>query len=460
MHVSVGRFVGALILVWVQLQSGGGNAAEIRVDAGLVDRLAALSGVFDASPAIRDSASEPLDEATGWPVSAISVTGVIEPGDAEKLEAVLADYNQFFAGIVFDSPGGSFVEGIKMGRVIRYALNSQDPNLAGVYVLKGQRCMSACALAFAGSFDVRGDTRYVEQGARLGFHMGQLDAETSRQSAEVGEVLSLAYDIVAEYATILEGGASPVALLQEALKHRDAESFYTLQGDIETLQMGFTPVASDWAAKAWPGEGIDQAVADRICDLVQTTAPGFDLITWEYGRFHSDPDTGFDRFGLPDGNGSFTRRNNGDMSCQLTFQADGTVLVGISETEPPCSVPRQETFDVHWCPTREVTEGTVVTRGLFAEAMGCSRGVLRDAGSRAGTIKTAVNLRDEPGLDGDVVTVLEASEEVELIACRAGPGPEGLWFAVRSGGGEGWVSARFVYEPTYLQPSILRFTLE
>ena len=83
----------------------------------------------------------------------LSLSGPIEPGDADDLKTFLAqngiqEWDLYRKDrICLDSPGGSFSEGVKLAKLF---------NLRGIGtgVEAGKRCESACALAFMGGTSV------------------------------------------------------------------------------------------------------------------------------------------------------------------------------------------------------------------------------------------------------------------------------------------------------------------
>jgi hypothetical protein len=100
----------------------------------------------------------------------IYASGGIVSGDAAKLSQFVLDRNltQGFDEYVvqFDSPGGSLIEGIEIGNIIR------DARLETI-VARGSQCASACALAFLGGTrryaTGEGPGRRLEVGASLVF---------------------------------------------------------------------------------------------------------------------------------------------------------------------------------------------------------------------------------------------------------------------------------------------------
>lgn len=135
-------------------------------------------GVFSTAPSVAATIEPFNDPVMGCD---IRIAGVIKDGDSERLRDFLEDRRGVLAGyrgpvdddavrnICFDSPGGSFIEAIRLARIIKAAG-------IGTAVGKGSVCESACALAFMagsqysrGSTEVRSD-RHLHSSARLGFH--------------------------------------------------------------------------------------------------------------------------------------------------------------------------------------------------------------------------------------------------------------------------------------------------
>ncbi len=102
--------------------------------------------------------------------------GEIVPGDALALGQWLVKDPRILE-VLFVSPGGTFEEGLELGRVLR------DLNRASR--VPGQAvCTSACIWAFMG-----GVRRTVETGARMGVHMATL-MNDEQSIGEVKRVLS------------------------------------------------------------------------------------------------------------------------------------------------------------------------------------------------------------------------------------------------------------------------------
>ncbi len=109
----------------------------------------------------------------------VALSGVIEKGDAARLEAALErvppanPYGDMVARrICLDSPGGSFAEAIRMANVVYSKFGTAVP--------RGATCESACSVVFlAGSMSPEDDRgviadRIMHPLARLGFHAPSL----------------------------------------------------------------------------------------------------------------------------------------------------------------------------------------------------------------------------------------------------------------------------------------------
>ncbi len=131
----------------------------------------------------------------------ILVSGLIEKGDATKLKQAILSTDKKLAGenfsgtlvgsrplsnqrVCFDSPGGSFIEGLALGQVL---LRARKGSALGA----DMTCESACALAFLGGSQstagVEGadkPDRVLNPLGKLGFHAPALDIKDGNFSAE------------------------------------------------------------------------------------------------------------------------------------------------------------------------------------------------------------------------------------------------------------------------------------
>ena len=139
------------------------------------------------------------------------LSGLINNGDAEKIDKVLKENDWFEVAergwkICLDSPGGSFVEGVKLAKT--FAENS-----IGTVVAQNNVCESACAIAFMGGsyFNPEGENRYVSRTmhptAKLGFHApALLIPEGSYSKSEVDKAYEIALKAVVELSDMRSSG--------------------------------------------------------------------------------------------------------------------------------------------------------------------------------------------------------------------------------------------------------------
>jgi hypothetical protein len=83
--------------------------------------------------------------------------------------------------VVFNSDGGNLLAGIEIGKTIR--LKS-----FATAVLGGLRCASSCAFAWLG-----GSPRFMERGARIGFHAAYIESAGRASESGIGNALLGSY---------------------------------------------------------------------------------------------------------------------------------------------------------------------------------------------------------------------------------------------------------------------------
>jgi hypothetical protein len=125
----------------------------------------------------------------GW---VIYLDGEFKSGDGNRFEQFLKKNNvPEYSTVVINSPGGSLLEGIKLGKIIReYNLNTDiGIKKIGENGSRGYEngiCFSACGLAFLG-----GKFRYMRTGARYGVHRFYASS-TSPKDLEIAQIISAA----------------------------------------------------------------------------------------------------------------------------------------------------------------------------------------------------------------------------------------------------------------------------
>lgn len=143
----------------------------------------------------------------------IEATGTFEKGDTARFAAFIRSQQPDAIGwpaISLNSSGGSLTEGILLGRLLRqYSIAS--------LVKRGDECFSACAVAFLGGTQAYGSGsgvgRYLEVGAKLGFHGFSSGTERVVLLNEAFDVARIINGVIVQYASDMKG--VDIALLSE-----------------------------------------------------------------------------------------------------------------------------------------------------------------------------------------------------------------------------------------------------
>lgn len=455
-------------------------SANIEPAPNLFSRLSELRPIYTQRfPAIGDDQNGALINSTSRP-DILLFSGVIEKGDTEKLQKAMSLGKAYGKVIIFDSAGGSFLEGIKIGQMLQENLSSQDPSVAGAFVLKGQQCLSACALAFSMSSSVRdldgsvqGNQRYVEKGASLGFHMGLLPKNLLEKQAQVQEIMNLTYDVVAAYTKLIKGNLNPEILLEEALKHRTSDSFFYLTGGVRTYNMGFTPVANTKLVEPVYDYAMSLGSMSSICSSYIMTSPlRKTLVSYDYLFVNGKNDSG-DNGGLID---EFNAKNTDNLAgsmasgevCYVSRGRDRTIMIELKDSGSTriCNQVSANGYnDQAWCASSYQSK-QVLTVGILSDTYKClddqliqkfepwyldvsndfEQTSIGDFKKWKRTIARDVNMRSQPSLNGQVVIQLQKDEIVQVTGCKVTGGSQGVWYHVAAGSRKGWVSARFIRE--------------
>ncbi len=127
----------------------------------------------------------------------IMITGAIKIGDADQFAAVAASISS--AVITMASPGGSLIEGLRIGQMIR---NRGFATL----VPDGATCASACAFAWLGGYK-----RFLQPQGQIGFHAAYTIQDGKAVESGVGNALAGAY--------LAQLGLGPEAIVYITLAH-------------------------------------------------------------------------------------------------------------------------------------------------------------------------------------------------------------------------------------------------
>lgn len=452
--------------------SSAAVAAEVTLRPDLVPRLMALEEMYPLQGALSIvGTADTVDPLYGSFVSnVVFVDGWIEPGDAEKVAAIIPDR----AAVVLNSLGGDFHEGLKLGQAIRDRIGAQNIDLLGVYVLEGGKCISACAIAFASVVDTghnMSDMRFIETGGELGFHLPFV-AESSNKPVAFSSVLPLVFDVLEAFNSLLSDGANPPDLVTAMLNRRNnPEDILRLHADILAWKFGFAPVATGAAISAVSTGLLKTETVVSLCDAYL-----------RYSRLYT---TGaeqefsqrFDAFDNIDpviaqsaavGSNVAQALSNGRFYCRLDIHRDRTFTVEVFRGGPPCLLepPGDPADDPNWygkwCEVKPVdpapSDGEApeepayvrpshrppVRADFLAEALGC-RALATDGWS----VRQDANVRSEPSTDGAVIGVLAAGSTFKPASCAITADGVGVWLHLAESNGGGWVASKLVARPEW-----------
>ena len=472
-------FASLLLMAW----TGVATAAEFAIRNDLLDRLANLTSVYGTPTAFEDYADAlrrtGQADSTWNDIRVIRMSGPIVEGDAERLRDAIGrgnDATPFF--IVFDSPGGNFLEGVRIGQVLEeMTRGNSDPTLRGALVLAGDECLSACAVALTLSItrDLVGYDRYVEQGGRLGFHMPFVPPEQQGTRTEIADAMNLTYEIMSEYVELIANGSAPAALLQNALHYREAEEFFLLQGGPVTRFMNFVPVVGPVGGTPITRDGLTVRDAFSMCQVLAFS----DARDWSAGQYEfwsvelsREPpdgtllDTLFQQIGgdrIQTVGCTIERRDDGTLGIRADGDCSGSATGW-------CVVPRGA-FDPPPLPS--------ATGALLADTLGCHGGRLTrghyawdwsnrfleeeapgdyqwagsaDPGQPRRVLDwTGARLKGDmtiPATSGDLpATVWRAGTPVTISDCMLAANGQGVFYETTNAGLTVWISARYVEVP-------------
>jgi hypothetical protein len=123
----------------------------------------------------------------------IFASGEISKGTTARLVTFMKDNNLHGGVVIFNSPGGSLIEGVKLGTEIRrLGLNTAIGSLGpGGIRLSSGTCASSCAYAFAGGLY---RFFYGKKDELLGIH--QFYSSQNNNSADIGDIQKISSVIV------------------------------------------------------------------------------------------------------------------------------------------------------------------------------------------------------------------------------------------------------------------------
>ncbi|MCO6188515.1 hypothetical protein [Rhizobium sp. L1K21] len=394
----------------------------------------------------------------------IRLSGVIERGDTEKLQAFIdKTYEEtgiYDFRIALDSPGGNFLEGIKIGLFLEGQFGGQDdPAFSGTYVLKGHQCLSACALIFSLSL-----LNNIEAGGEVGFHMGILPKELEDQQGNVKEVMNLTYDIVNAYMSLITQGVSPPELLVEALKHRESDSFFVVEANDLAYKLRFEPVAYGGLSDALNADSLpDSKVVDMCTRLLWLGRNGPSPSFLGDGDFVPPLGSSVKELFKGREDKALGGRFLTGEKCIMALSPNGNLLIEMTDNNAaPCVTASGSISEDDWCEV-EYPPVNYATTGLLADVTGCSmgnftgtvlqpkEGNLTHTGSWTNAkTYSRVSMRLQPSVAAEKIATLPDQLDINLLECAITDDDQAVWVKAEADGQTGWISARFVsFEPDW-----------
>ncbi|WP_162932939.1 SH3 domain-containing protein [Roseovarius sp. EL26] len=460
------------------------QAVELELRPDLGNRLSKLQQIYrptewsetfvDLPPNRREIDRASLNSGGSVPWKIVHLSGVIELGDLNKLKQFVKEVQQGQHQVwtlVLDSDGGNFLEGIAIGEWLRENLSSQDPDFHGSYVLAGDECLSACGLIFALSSHRRSlndsdSSRFIELGARVGFHMGFLSGKLASQKIELSDAMNLTYDIMAAYMVLISDQTSPPDLIVEALKARDAETFFYVEASDRAYDLGFIPVSAGPLSEPLTTNALSMSHVYQMCArlLVISQIPET-IVNEDYGFVHQADEKTVKAFFETRGGKTYRGLFASGESCLIGLSPQGNLMLDVAEGWPPCI--EGDDSEANWCAV-DVELSAYATNGLLADISACHMGRLHPAiytesqvtdrydfpeGFGLAQITREVNMRESPAFGAPVLAELETGYEFRVKDCTVTLDNQAIWLKLVANGQSGWISARFadVYYATLTQ---------
>lgn len=352
-----------------------------------------------------DIARQPFDNGTG---ALITVSGPFEAGDDKALARALLETHGS-AVVLFQSPGGSLLAGLAMGRAIRL-------QGATTVVDEGATCASACGLAWLG-----GVRRMMGSGAKVGFHAAYYvddqgrSIETGQGNALIGAYLNQLG--LSEKAVLYITQAAPADMTW--LTFDDADDL-----GISVRQVGVSaPVrpAAPPVRQAAPQPPAPPPPAAPAPPSAPAGAAGWQIVHHApagYMNIRSGPGT--------------------QHPVIFTLPPAQPVSLGTCRTADPGGGTGQ------WCEVAASGKQGWISR-IGVEPQGTTAVPERLSGSWQ-IVQDApagyMNVRRGPGTGHEVLFTLPPGLAVGVSRCRVGDAGNaaGIWCEIVSGGRSGWIS--------------------
>lgn len=383
----------------------------------------------------------------------LRLSGPIQSGDAEALTTRLGAFyfdddetsDQF---LCLTSPGGSFAEAIKLGKIL-------IEKGIGTRIEAGQSCLSACAVVFMmgsqyfyeGVGNGQNANRHMHVTARLGFHRPELKLAQERvfDTAAVEQSFDVAIQATLEFVRIANEGTRnatmvPPDLIEAMFEHKGEDFFFiettgqTARWDIDVdgldLPRTMTPEAAWYACvniPVWASRYQTDMPPYRAGAVRVASRNEYGTIYEVLGPYESDaPHYCLLQYMGEDGGpnalngcGLLGRENQnvGDILCTGP-EAAGSLSYITSDLRVflPPATPLGEAQAVA---TRIAQRGQGQAVALDAFRAGCANNV---ALAYVTNVQNFTNLRQAPTIGSDKLEEVALDTGVEIV--RHGPVPD------------------------------------
>jgi hypothetical protein len=209
----------------------------------------------------------------------VSLTGEIKDGDAAVLRPQLENIreNHLFPTVTLSSPGGSYLEGIRLARLFAETKTS-------TLVPKGARCYSACAIAFLGGQEGErygvAPARMLQPGGKIGFHAPYLVVPTGRYAQK---------DVEQAYEVAVQGITELIRLTGEVFLSADALPDLLVAGKQSLYEVRYVFDANNLAIAIWSKHppAVTLSMLQNSC-LNHHSYFTHDLRDWRRGKKSAD----------------------------------------------------------------------------------------------------------------------------------------------------------------------------
>ncbi len=165
------------------------------------------------------------------PGGVLALTGTIDIGAAARFREEVAARGEYVDTVTLDSPGGSVMDALALGAVIR-------ENGYATLVAAGSLCASSCPIVFAG-----GTERFASSLAVIGVHQIYAEALSSDHSVPIptaSVALADAQSVTAQITRFLSSTGVDPALWLHALETAPDRLYYLSTQELQTLHLATT----------------------------------------------------------------------------------------------------------------------------------------------------------------------------------------------------------------------------